>query len=68
MTSRDFYRKLLIAAVIVVVVLFSSFIAMMLLDRKAIQLETVYPRIDCNYLYTIYNDTQIKNNAGIEFY
>ena len=68
MTNDDFFRRMIVAVVCITLILFSSFIAMMLLDRKAIALETVYPSIDCKYLYSAYKDKEILQQAGLEHY
>ena len=57
MTSNTFYLRLFGAVILILMLLLSSFIVMMLLDRKSIKLDTVYPSIDCDYLFSIYNET-----------
>ena len=55
MTDIDFLKRLFFALCFIVVLLVLSFWAIMLLNRKAIDLETMYPIVDCENVRNHYS-------------
>lgn len=68
MTDFDFLKRLLFALVFIVILLVLSFWAIMLLNRKAIDLETKYPIVNCESVRAHYNETTIQQQTGLEYY
>ena len=68
MTDYHFIKRLIFALSFIVVLIVLSFWVLMTLNRKAIELNTKYPIIDCKSIYEIYSPERIQQQTGLEYY
>ncbi len=60
-------KRTFVVVIVIIILLLLSFMVLFVCSRKALQSRLKYPRVPCEELYTVYNDTILENYGANEW-